>query len=257
MRTAYRPAHIPVALDLFGQTYDLQSDASVTEVSGIGKVSIPARYMVAGIPAVEGKAFVKEFHYSHGIHNGPTCYGLLDRFDANRLVGVLAIATPCSENVRRSVFGPEHVNAVTELHRLVLHDEIPHNSESYFIAAALRLHKRAKPHTWAVVSFADATEGHVGTIYQATNAIYTGSSGRATFYLDQDGRLRHPRQCGVNITPATAAERGWTPVKREGKHRYLFLLPDNRAHRRHLIKHVRLDSLPYPKGNFRASEEAA
>jgi hypothetical protein len=187
-----------------------------------------------------GKAFVIEHHYSHGIHNGPTCYGM---FAGNRLVGVLAIATPCSENVRRSVFGREYVDAVTELHRLVLLDEVPHNAESFFIARALYCHKRAKPHVRAVLSFADATQGHVGTIYQATNAIYTGTSGRATFYLDETGRLRHPRQNGVNITPPLAAERGWTPTKRDGKHRYVFLLPNNKANRKALL----LPSLPYPK----------
>lgn len=218
---------------------------------------IPRRYAVAAIPSNDGKAFVREWHYSHGIHNGPTCYGLLDRFDDERLVGVLAIATPCSENVRRSVFGLEHVDAVTELHRLVLLDEIPHNSESYFIAAALRLHKQRKPHINAVLSFADATEGHVGTIYQATNAIYTGSSGRATFFLDADGRLRHPRQNGVNITREMAAERGWSPVKREGKHRYLFLLPNDRKHKRELLRQVRLTALPYPKPLDLVEEVAA
>ena len=45
-----------------------------------------------------------------------------------------------------------------------------------------------------------------------------------------------------------AAERGWSPVKREGKHRYLlFLLPDNRSHKRALLGALRLPVLPYPK----------
>ena len=209
-------------------------------------MSLADRYTVTHIPAKEGRAFVKEHHYSHGIHNGPTCYGLID-VDSADLVGVLAIATPCSENVRRSVFGPEHASRVTELHRLVLLEEIPKNSESFFIGAALRLHKQRRPDHWAVLSFADTTEGHVGTVYQATNAIYTGSSGKETFYLDEVGRLRHPRQNGVNISKEVAAARGWSPVVREGKHRYLFLLPDNRSHKKELLRLCRLQNLPYPK----------
>lgn len=197
------------------------------------------------IPSNVGAAFIRQHHYSHGCHNGPTCFGLKDNRD--RLVGVLAFATPNSENVRGSVFGPEYVDHVTELHRLVVLDSEPKNTESWLIAEALRQLKTRQPNIWAVVSFADATEGHVGTIYQATNAIYYGTSGEATFYLDTQGRLRHPRQCGVNISVEAAARRGWTPTKRAGKHRYLFLLPDNRAHKRELKKLMKVHPQPYPK----------
>ena len=187
---------------------------------------------------------MKEHHYSHGIHNGPMCYGLFDDWD---LVGVCAFATPSSENVCASVFGKGQKRSVTELHRLVLLDEVPKNSESWFIVRALKALKKDRPYYNAVLSFADATEGHLGIIYQATNAIYTGTSGKATFYLDETGRLRHPRQNGVNITKEVAQEKGWSPVKREGKHRYLYLLPDNRQHRKILESSLLLSSLPYPK----------
>lgn len=200
---------------------------------------------VAEISSAIGSAFIREHHYSHGCHNGPTCFGLKD--DRDRLVGVLAFATPNSENVRASVFGPEYVDHVTELHRLVVLDSEPKNTESWFIAEALRQLKLRQPRIWAVVSFADATEGHVGTIYQATNALYYGTSGVATFYVDQVGRLRHPRQNGVNITAESAAARGWRPVQRDGKHRYCFLLPDDRAHKRRLKKLLKIHPLPYPK----------
>ena len=199
---------------------------------------------VEKISATRGKEFVKEHHYSHGIHNGPMCYGLFDDWD---LVGVCAFATPSSENVCASVFGKGQKRSVTELHRLVLLDEVPKNSESWFIVRALKALKKDRPYYNAVLSFADATEGHLGIIYQATNAIYTGTSGKATFYLDETGRLRHPRQNGVNITREVAQEKGWSPVKREGKYRYLYLLPDNRQHRKTLESSLLLSSLPYPK----------
>ena len=113
---------------------------------------------------------------------------------------------------------------------------------------ALKALKKDRPNYNAVLSFADATEGHLGTIYQATNAIYTGTSGKATFYLDQTGRLRHPRQNGVNITPNVAKEMGWQAVKREGKHRYLYLLSNGKNHKRTLLDQLQLESKPYPKG---------
>lgn len=206
-------------------------------------------YDARPIPSKVGKAFIKEHHYSHGCHNGPTCFGL---FDGERLIGVLAFATPCSENVRASLFGREHVNRVTELHRLVILDETPKNTESWFISRALKWLKDERPHLWAVLSFADGTEGHRGVIYQATNAIYYGTTSKATFYLDGDGRLRHPRQNGVNISKEVAAERGWTPVKRAAKHRYCFLL-GTPSERRRNRKALVIDDLPYPKEESAAS----
>jgi len=203
------------------------------------------RYQVRWIEGKLGKPFVKQYHYSKGISIGARCYGL---FFNGELVGVCAFNTPCSENVRASVLGKEYKSHITELHRLVLLDEVPKNAESFFISRALKLLKKDKPYYWAVLSFADGSCGHLGIIYQATNAIYSGmTKGRATFYLDQDGRLRHPRQNGVNILLSMAKERGWVPVKREGKHRYLFLLPDDKRHRRFLETNLKLKRLNYPK----------
>lgn len=171
-------------------------------------------------------------------------YGL---YRDSELIGVCAFANPCSEAVCASVFGLESKRSVTELHRLVIIDDTPKNTESWFIVRALKMLKRDRPQYNAVLSFADATEGHLGVIYQATNAIYTGTSGKATFYLDQDGRLRHPRQNGVNITKEEAKVRGWVPVKREGKHRYLYVMGNGSKHKKRLLKQLQLPSLPYPK----------
>ena len=196
-------------------------------------------YAVRRIPSGVAKAYIREHHYSHGCHNGPSpCYGL---FDGESLIGVLMFATPCSENVRASVFGPEHKACVTELHRLHVLDVTPRNAESYFIARCLRLLKEDKPEIKAVLTFSDRTEGHDGTIYKATNAYRLGSTGAATFYLDGDGRLRHPRQNGVNISKEEAETRGWTPVRRQSKNRYLYLLPRSQGERRHLERLCRYD----------------
>jgi len=199
---------------------------------------------VLKISSKVGKEFIKEHHYSHGCHNGPTCYGL---FEEKKLVGVLAFATPCSENVRGSIFGSSHVDKVTELHRLVLFDYCPKNSESWFISRCLKLLKKDKPRICAVISFADTTEGHLGIIYQATNFLYYGMSSKAKFYIDGDGRLRHPRQCGVNIKKDEATRRGWKSTYREAKHRYVILLPDSKKQKKELISMLKIDISPYPK----------
>ena len=210
-----------------------------------GGLSIRDRYVVRHIPSALGKEFIKKHHYSHGSHNGPTCFGLFELDELlpawMTLIGVCAFATPCSENVRRSIFGRGNENRVTELHRLVVLDGTPVNTESFFIARSIGMLRQLKPMLWGIISFADATEGHVGVIYQASNFVYTGTSGRAKFWLDETGRLRHPRQNGVNISAAEAASRGWIPAMREGKHRYVKLL--SKAARQNFL----LDALPYPK----------
>lgn len=196
-------------------------------------------YEIRRIPCKTAKEYIRKHHYSHGCHNGPSpCYGL---FDGEELIGCLMFATPCSENVRASVFGEQYKDAVTELHRLHILDCTPKNTESWFVSRCLKMLKTDKPQIKAVLSFSDMTEGHTGVIYQATNAYRLGTTGKATFYIDETGRLRHPRQNGVNVTAEMAKQKNWTAVKRDTKNRYLFLLPQSKAEKRRLVRLCRYD----------------
>lgn len=195
-------------------------------------------YEVKRISCKTAKEYIIQNHYSHGCHNGPSpCYGM---FDNDKLIGVLMFATPCSENVRASVFGPEYKDSVTELHRLHVLDVTPRNAESYFISRCFKLLKKDKPQIKAVLSFADSTEGHEGTIYKATNAYFCGTTGKATFYRDKSGRLHHPRQNGVNISKDRAKEFGWKEEKRGAKNRYLFLIPKSKVEKKRLLRMCKL-----------------
>ena len=200
------------------------------------------RYSVRQIPGGVGKSFIRQYHYSHSCHNGPMCWGL---FDGDELIGVCAFATPGSENVRRSVFGPGRESEVTELHRLVVLDVTPKNTESWFVARAMRGLLEYRPNIRAILSFADETEGHRGVIYQALNAIYCGTTGRSRFWRDPEGRLRHPRQGGHNVTPEEASEMGWVSEMRDAKHRYLFLV-GSKTQRRASRGRLLLEQKPYP-----------
>ena len=189
-------------------------------------------YDVKRISCAQAKEYIIKNHYSHGCHNGPSpCYGL---FDNEQLIGCLMFATPCSEAVRASVFGAEYKDNVTELHRLHILDVTPKNTESWFISRCLKLLKSDKPQIKAVITFSDTTIGHNGTIYKATNAYRCGQTGNATFFLDENGRLRHPRQNGVNITSEMALERGWKPVKRGAKNRFIYLLYNSKKEKKFL-----------------------
>ncbi len=198
-------------------------------------------YEVKRIPCKQAKEYIIKNHYSHGCHNGPSpCYGL---FDKDELIGVLMFATPCSENVRASVFGAEYKDSVTELHRLHILDVTPKNTESWFISRCLKLLKQDKPQIKAVISFSDLTVGHSGVIYQATNAYRVGHTSKATFYIDEEGRLRHPRQNGVNITKEMAKQKGWQAVKRDSKNRYLYILGNSKRERKMYINMCRYEQV--------------
>jgi hypothetical protein len=200
-------------------------------------------YDVGRIDTKTAKAYIHEHHYSRGSHNGPSpCYGL---FDGAELIGVCMFATPCSENVRSSIYGKSRKNEVIELHRFHILDVTPKNAESWFLSRCLSLLGNDRPEKTAVVSFSDETAGHNGTIYRACNALYYGRSARARFYLDETGRLRHPRQNGHNITVKEAVEMSWTPTWREGKYRYLFLLGSG-PKKKLLKKELLIETLPYP-----------
>ena len=89
----------------------------------------PLQFWVKSITSKDGKAYIIKNHYSHGIHNGAECWGL---YKGDKLYGVCAFSTPCSENVCRSVAGVGNERQVVELSRLHLLDEAPKNSESFF-----------------------------------------------------------------------------------------------------------------------------
>lgn len=204
-----------------------------------------AECIVKRIPQKTGRQFIKQHHYTGGCGTAAMTWGMYSQ-DTSELLGAIAFQTPISENVRRSVFGDEHKHRVTEFHRMAIVDRAPHNAGSWFISRALDGLKEHKPKYWAVVSFADTTEGHDGTVYQAANADYYGTTDIATFYRTSDGQLKHPRETGNNITLEEANERGWEPEKRESKHRYVFWLPDEYQSKDELRNKAEIELQPYP-----------
>ena len=198
-------------------------------------------------PAQVARSFIIEHHYSGSCMNGPMAWGC---YHDDTLVGVIAFATPISENVRKSIwadpFKEEMKHHTTELHRLVTLDETPHNTESWFISRGLKRLKQHKPKYKAVISFADPMQGHEGTIYQASNAIYYGTTSSSLAFRKPDGTIRHKRSGGKNMLKADGIEQGLTPVRRDGKHRYLFLTPDPYESKADIRAKLDIDEQPYP-----------
>ena len=149
-------------------------------------------------------------------------------------------------NAHRLVDGVAREDCVT-LTRLWLSDDLPRNSESRMLGVVFRA---LKQHTALkfIVTYADPSQGHVGTIYQATNFIYTGPSEAMPLLDLGDGVPRHSRSIAhaFGTHSVTYLKRHGVPVRlvaQAAKHRYLYFL--DRRWRSRLLAPV----LPYPKGD--------
>lgn len=255
----------------------------------------PGAYEVApidgpGADKIAGE-FVRSHHYSASYPAARERIGLYRSRAAwavggGELVGVAVFSVPAQGKVL-DVLPCDRAEAV-ELGRLVLLDSVEANGESWFIARAFEL-LRSRGYA-GVLSFADPVPrgtaagevvfpGHLGTIYQATNAVYTGRATPRTLRLLPDGRVFSARA----LSKVRAGERGWRyaveqlveagavppedmsaeglrawlpeavaavtrPLRHGGNHRYLWAL--NKAAARALPRHLESHGVgvqPYPK----------
>lgn len=105
-----------------------------------------------------------------------------------RFVGVVVFSRGASPWLGKR-WNLDHTE-LCELTRVALRDHRAPTSS--IVAGGLRMLRESNPGLRLVVSFADPHEGHHGGLYQATNWIYTGQSGR-TIECFVDGRWQHVR----------------------------------------------------------------
>lgn len=158
----------------------------------------PARHEVVPVTSVEpyARPFVEGHHYSGTLPNSTRFAFLL--LDMHRVVGVATFGSPSGPTVLESAFPflGHGSREASELQRLVLLDSVRKNGESWFVArcfAALRDLDQE-----AVVSFSDPVArldaegnevkpGHVGHVYQALGAWWTGRSKPSWTWVRRDG----------------------------------------------------------------------
>ena len=133
-----------------------------------------------------------------------------------------------------------------ELNRLWISDELGANAESKSISLCLKWVKEKCPQLKWIISFADGMMGKVGTIYQATNFVYTGYADYGGMFLTKDGRRMHKISLWHKhkLTGRSFLESIYgTPLYfvSGGQYRY-FHFYDKKE-----IKNLTLQILPYPK----------
>jgi len=214
---------------------------SLWDVDDVDTFGPVVEMTVGAVEQIDVREFCRRWHYAVTGGNMTWNYGL---YDGDVLVGIVSYNLP-TRPACESVFGPEHHMHVGHMGRLVCAEDAPRNVESRLIAGSLKLLSEDVPILWAILTFAAQGQGHVGYVYQATNAIYAGESARSHYYIDERGQRRAPKQ-GKNLSIPKALARGWEVHHEPPKHRYVYILgtPAQRRERRKLLK---LPSLPYPK----------
>lgn len=239
-------------------------------------------YEVAPVGEEVAKAYVLANHYSASYPAASARWGL---FRGEALVGVAVFGVPVNVRVLTKVFpGLVPFSEATELSRFVLDDQVPANAESWFLGRVFRL--AADQAYRGVVSFSDplprrgaggeiVMPGHVGIIYQATNATYLGRATARTLHMLPDGLVLNDRSMqkirqqerghghvearliglGAARRPASMEPAEWlrielerlgaTKVRHPGNHRYAFVLGRTRTQRRQV--RLAMAAASYPK----------
>jgi hypothetical protein len=199
----------------------------------------------------EVEEFCERFHYSHTKGSALWRWGLSSN---GILIGVVAYNLP-TRTTCESLFGKAGRFHVWHMGRLAMADDAPRNSESRLIAGSLREIQTGYQDVWGVVTYAASDVGHIGYVYQATNAIYTGKSTVHNYYTDSSGNRRSDYLSGF-VSKARAESMGWTWHRGAYKHRYVYIL-GNKTERKARLKLFALPTLPYPKGDTRQYRLAA
>ena len=215
-----------------------------------GAERAPVRdYLCSKVSTKDVEEFCRRYHYTGTGGNMSWRYGL---WEGATLLGVVAYNLPTRETCE-VVFGPEHFDKVWHMGRLAMADDAPRNSESRLISLSLKMIQVNHPDTWGVLTYAATDVGHIGYVYQATNALYTGEAGHSHYFTDETGRRRSDYLGGAYVGAERAAGMGWVRSEGGPKHRYLYIL-GSKTQRRQRRALLRLPTLPYPKAATRPDE---
>jgi hypothetical protein len=133
--------------------------------------------------------FIEFWHYSKNVNGLTTdfCFKLID-VDGN-MIGAMIYGKIAMANVWKKYASNEF--ELIELKRLCCIDNTPKNTESFFIGNTLRwLKKNTKIKT--VISYADTTYSHDGTIYKASNFKHSGMTAKGKVIM-YNGKRYHDK----------------------------------------------------------------
>lgn len=215
---------------------------------------IPVKEMtVKAMTCKEARPYIATFHYSKTMPDS-TKY-IFAGYYGDILCGIVAYGMGTGKNQYLSIVPTIENGEYLELTRLWCANDMPKNTESKLIATSLKmLPKEIK----LVLSFADDSKKHVGTIYQATNWYYLGSNKGGKTLICEDGVVKHTRLIGMykkrhpELREVSNEEimkmYGWRYGEAGSKHRYVYIR-GNKKEKRKMYECFKDKIENYPKTN--------
>jgi hypothetical protein len=178
-------------------------------------------YIVKPVSRKEADHLVRK-HYLHRWPGVAVCIvGLLD---SGSCIGTIVFALPPRETAKRY-----RVRIAWELARLFIEDGTPKNTETWFMSRAINYLHLAHPEVEVLVSYADPSVGHAGTIYRAGNWISDGQTDqeRKTPRFDYmvEGKVYSRRS---HVPQGAVIQR----VPRGSKYRFIYWMKEHEKRRR-------------------------
>ena len=158
---------------------------------------------------------VMNYHYSKAVPMVLVAYAVFN--GAGEWCGIIAYSSGANSHIA-TPYGLKQ-GQVAELVRVALNGK--QESTSQALSISLRLLKKECPLVQLLVSYADPQQQHVGTIYQATNWIYTGKTVPKAAIIDpHSGKTIHSRSAVAKY--GTTKGLTWAPYECRLKYLYPF-----------------------------------
>ena len=123
------------------------------------------------------KPFVIKHHYTQAMGKASLITGLWRGSD---LVGVITFGQPSGRLVASSLGYTE--KTCWEFLRMVVLDDEP-TPRTYFMGQSIKILRQKHPQVKMLVTYADQTEGHTGTVYKAGSWEYHGMTAAKYHYI--------------------------------------------------------------------------
>jgi len=195
------------------------------------------------IAQIDYKTAMNVIVREHYLRRKAPCSVAFGLFKENTLLGVICYGTPSSAPLRSGIAGPQFANNVIELTRLWVSDDVPKNGESFLIGRTIK-HSGKE----IIVSFAEINQGHIGTVYQATNWLYTGLSAKRTNWVIE-GENKHCQTLADKYTAKEIRNKygdKFSLQPRPRKHRYIYVNAKGKR-KNEILSLLRYSIQPYPK----------
>ena len=207
------------------------------------------------MPNSEAKQFMQKYHYTKSCAKSTYALGF---YYYNKLCTMIVYGQPSGKYLASSIWDGGTEPECLELLRLFSFDWCPKNTESYCIGKSIKWLKQNHPEIKILVSYADASVGHVGYIYQASNWLYIGKSGaEKEIYIDNVRQHRRDLydKYGTSSIPKLKEQFGDRLVVSENrfkKNKYIYVLGSNKKEHKELLLKLKIKPLnKYPKGDIK------